>query len=54
MAVGVPDEDPAQPRYFFVNGDAGDYSLGMLDDDWGRAFVAEVKKAITVAVISGR
>jgi hypothetical protein len=40
--------------YFFIEGDAGDYSLGMKDDDWGRAFEHAVKLASAEAVLAGR
>jgi hypothetical protein len=38
--------------YFFVEGDAGDYSPG-LDSTWGPTFEAQVKEAIAVAVLAG-
>lgn len=38
--------------YFFVEGDAGDYSPGM-DSTWGQTFEAKVKQAITMAVLAG-
>ena len=38
--------------YFFVEGDAGEYSPG-LDSTWGQTFEAQVKRAIAVAVLAG-
>lgn len=38
--------------YFFVEGDAGEYSPG-LDGTWGQTFEAQVKRAIAVAVLAG-
>lgn len=38
--------------YFFVEGDAGEYSPG-LDSNWGPTFEAQVKRAATIAVLAG-
>jgi hypothetical protein len=40
--------------YFFLNGDAGDYSLGLADDAWGAAVEQHVKTASTIAILAGR
>jgi hypothetical protein len=37
--------------YFFVEGDAGEYSPG-LDSNWGRTFEAQVKRAAAIAVLA--
>jgi hypothetical protein len=38
--------------YFFVEGDAGEYSPGM-DGSWGSTFETQVKRAIAMAVLAG-
>jgi len=38
--------------YFFVEGDAGEYSPG-LDSNWGKTFEAQVKRAAAIAVLAG-
>jgi len=38
--------------YFFVEGDAGEYSPG-LDSNWGPTFEAQVKRAAAIAVLAG-
>jgi hypothetical protein len=40
--------------YLFLEGDTGEYSLGMADDAWGKQFVQQVKRAAAVAVLAGR
>jgi hypothetical protein len=39
--------------YFFIEGDAGSYSLGMQDGEWGKAFEGRIKLARTIAVLGG-
>ena len=38
--------------YFFVEGDAGEYSPG-LDSNWGPTFEVQVKRAAAIAVLAG-
>jgi hypothetical protein len=40
--------------YFFIVGDAGDYSLGLAADEWGAIVEEHVKSASTVAILAGR
>jgi hypothetical protein len=40
--------------FFFLNGDAGEYSLGLAADAWGATVEQHVKTASTIAVLSGR
>jgi hypothetical protein len=37
--------------FFFVEGDAGDYSLGLKKDEWGAEFELQVKRASATAVL---
>ena len=40
--------------YFFIEGDAGNYSLGMQDNAWSTEFAARLKRANAAAVIAAR
>lgn len=40
--------------YFFLEGDAGEYSPGMVDNAWSREFEAQVHRASAVAVLARR
>jgi hypothetical protein len=40
--------------YFFVEGDAGKYSVGMVSSDWSANFEQQVKQAAAIAVLSNR
>lgn len=39
--------------YFFIEGDAGNYSPGLVSGDWGTAFEERVKQAAAIAVLAG-
>jgi hypothetical protein len=38
--------------YFFIEGDAGEYSPGLASGEWAAAFEARVKRAAAVAVLA--
>lgn len=39
--------------YFFVEGDAGEYSCGLVDDEWSTTFEGKIKQAASRAVLAG-
>lgn len=39
--------------YFFIEGDAGEYSPGLVAGEWATTFEARVKQAAAVAVLAG-
>ena len=43
----------AYSGYFFVEGDAGEYSCGLVDDEWSTTFEGKVKQAASQAVLAG-
>jgi hypothetical protein len=40
--------------FFFLHGDAGEYSLGLANDAWGATVQQHVKTASAIAVLAGR